>query len=241
MVDRPVALPDYLQDSPFEAAFLGGLVWRLTDHRHADDAVALARASGVRLMSCRTDTAADLAASGFRRVETLVTLSMPRAAWRPGSRPREGIAVRDAVAADCDACREIARTAFAENRYAVDPAISDRAAGAIKAQWIDNAIAGRADRVVVAELAGRLAGFNAVFLNSEAIVIDLIAVADGARGKGIGRLLIDAVLADYAGEAAMVRVGTQASNKASLAFYAQMGFVAEREQTTWHWGPGDQG
>jgi ribosomal protein S18 acetylase RimI-like enzyme len=97
-----------------------------------------------------------------------------------------------------------------------------------------NACAGRADAVLVAREGGRVVGFNACLLNGDRAVIDLIAVAETAQGRGCGRKLVDGALACYAGKATEMRVGTQSRNLASLALYRACGFAVVETAMTLH-------
>jgi ribosomal protein S18 acetylase RimI-like enzyme len=229
MPDSPT--PDFLKPSPFVAEYLGGPVYRLTDPAEAASAVRHAKEAGVVLVACRTNT--DLSDSGFRRIETLVTLETgtPPAAPIPAS-----CTVRNATAADIDACRGIAIAELRQNRFHADLEIDNQAADALRAAWIENAIRGRADRVLVACVGAEVAGVNARRRRDGATVIALIAVAGSAQGRGGGRALVAAIGQD--GSVSRIRVGTQATNTGSLDFYNSLGLQETNRQDTWHWTPG---
>jgi len=227
---------------PFEEALLGMLVWRVTVDGAArpDDVAALAvsvRVEGVGLAMCRLadgDPAIPLfMAAGFRVVEVLLTHQAPleAAAEVPAG-------IRVASEADIAACRAIAAASFRFDRFHADPAIDDSAADAQKAQWIENAVRGRADTVLVAETDGAVSGFNACHLRGETAVIDLIAVHPEAQGRGIGHTLVAGAFAHYAGRARVLQVGTQEDNRASRRLYERFGFAPVTRQVTLHWTPG---
>ncbi|MFP6757412.1 MAG: GNAT family N-acetyltransferase [Alphaproteobacteria bacterium] len=232
-------------DQPFETDQLGIKTARLdvlrcwTDAAVLDPLVAAAwddlKGSGVDLVSCRVsenDRAAldSLQGNGFRVVECLLTHGRPL-----DDAPR---ALPDGIerggASNAEACAEIARRAFAYDRFHADPRIPDAAADRLKGQWMRNACAGRADAVLVALEGGRVVGFNACLLAGDRAVIDLIAVAETAQGRGWGRKLVDGALACYAGKAAEMRVGTQSRNLASLALYRACGFAVVDTAMTLH-------
>lgn len=230
-------LPEYLHESAFEAPFLGGPVWRLTDPARAAEAVALAGVRGCRLISCRVPQGSGdaLAAAGFRHVETLVSMARPVR----GVTPPIPAGVRVARRRDGAACAAIARTAFVHDRFHADPEIPDTVAEAIKEQWIANDLAGRADCVLVAEEGWEIIGFNALMIDEAArcATIDLIAVSRGRQGAGAGRRLVEAALAVCSRRADRLSLGTQAGNMGSLAFYHALGFAETGRADTWHWTP----
>jgi len=230
---------------PFEEALLERPVWRVSIDGavQSEDVAALAvslRLDGIGLAMCRLpegDPAIPLlAAAGFRPVEALLTFEGPLSddAEMPAG-------VRAASEADVTDCRAIAATAFCFDRFHTDPAIDDGAADALKAQWIENDLRGRADAVLVAETDGALAGFNACLMSGETAVIDLIAVKPAAQARGIGRALVAGALAHYGGRARTLRVGTQETNHASRRLYEAFGLQVVARAVTLHWTPGPSG
>lgn len=227
--------------SAFESSFFGGPVWRYTpDGAFAPAECAAAAASeDVRLVSCRIPSESDRALvsaieqAGFRRIEELVTLRRPvepaPKALRDVAPAREG---------DGEACVAIAVAAFRQDRYHADPRIPDEVADAIKAAWVRNDIAGRADLSLVARTPDRsLAGFNLLVRDGDEAVIDLIAVSPATWKSGYGKALVAAGLQAYAGSVETMRVGTQASNTVSLALYQSLGFRIVDRQLTYHLVP----
>jgi ribosomal protein S18 acetylase RimI-like enzyme len=233
-----VTLP--VSESPFEAEFFGGPVWRFEFSPTGDPAevAAAARTAGARLVTCRipADDAAAverLEAAGFRQIERLVTFCRPIA-----PAPEVAREIGPARPEDRDACVEIALAALRQDRYHADPRIDHRVADAIKAAWVSNNLAGRADRALVARSpGGEVVGFNQLLKTGREAVIDLIAVAPAAQHQGYGKALVAAGLRAYAGEADTMRVGTQAVNRTSLALYRSAGFTLAHEQRTYHWMP----
>jgi ribosomal protein S18 acetylase RimI-like enzyme len=227
-------------DSAFEAEFFGGPVWRYDFTRASDPAeVAAAAASrGVRLVTCRIPAddpraVAGLEAAGFRLIERLVTFNR---AILPV--PDVGRSVKPATAQDRDACVAIALAALRQDRYHADPRIDHRIADAIKAAWVSNNLGGRADLSLVARNpAGEVVGFNQLLRTGREAVIDLIAVAPTAQHQGYGKAMVAAGLRAYASHADTMRVGTQGSNRASLALYHTVGFTVLQEQLTYHFVP----
>lgn len=185
-------------------------------------------------MSCRVgdEGPADtvLKAAGFRQVETLITFCrrVPDDAVMPDE-------IGPATDADAQACITIGRHAFRLDRFHSDPRLDDSDADELKARWVANSFAGRADAILVARQGGALLGFVLCRRTGPTALIDLIAVADRARGLGIGRRLVDGALAYYAGRVETMTVGTQDTNGPSIALYRAAGFSEARRARTYHW------
>jgi ribosomal protein S18 acetylase RimI-like enzyme len=144
------------------------------------------------------------------------------------------LAQRADADADADAVAAIAATAFRHDRFHADPLVPDAAADRFKEVWARNCVNGRADAVFVTEESGRINGFNACLLRGDTVAIDLIAVANGAQRRGLGRSLVDAALSYYFGKAARIIVGTQSANQPSLALYEAAGFRIKSSAFTLH-------
>lgn len=237
-----------LELQPFEAEFLGGPCFRLAFplamdaeavKREIVSVLAKARASGARLITARlpaarADAISVLERAGFGRVETLITFERPL-----DERERQDVepAVVFARREDIAGCIEIGRSAFQTDRFHADERIPKRAADALKARWVSNDLAGRADASFVALAEGLPVGFNLCLKRHSIAVIDLIAVAQAQRGRGLGAALVGASLAHYAKSARAMQVGTQANNAASIALYRRFGFAPVAEAVTLHWMP----
>ena len=165
---------------------------------------------------------------GFRLITTEVQLAhRSGGAVRPSSLGGSSrISVRSAQPADERSVCDIAATAFTEDRFHRDPKVGADAAKRIKRAWVENFFKGqRGDRMHLAEGSdGSVAGFAQLLDLPDATVIDLIAVAPSAQGKGMGRALTEAVLDDSLEGSREVRVGTQLTNTRSLQLYTQLGF-----------------
>ncbi|MFC1673822.1 GNAT family N-acetyltransferase [Pseudomonadota bacterium] len=173
---------------------------------------------------------ADLRGAGFTAIESLVTLHRALAGATPTP---DG--VRLVREADVESCLDIARTAFVHDRFHADPRVPDRSADLLKEVWVRNSLEGRADAVLVAQVEGAVAGFVTCMVTDAAAAIDLIAVAPGHQGQGIGKRLVRGALAHYAGDKALMRVGTQDTNDRSLALYESQDFTRAYAQMTFHW------
>lgn len=195
--------------------------------------------SGLWLVSCRIDVGRsaaeaihrDLLAVGFRHIETLVTLSRPTAGAVAGC--VEPLSMT--TVADIPACVRIARAAFKQSRFHLDPLVDDARACDLKAKWTRNSIEGRADASLVVRRNGPAIGFVFCLRGDPAATIDLIAVDPDNQREGIGRSLVAGVLDHYRDQVDRVTVGTQAENPASLSFYRDLGFTELSRARTYHW------
>ncbi|HET7568265.1 MAG TPA: GNAT family N-acetyltransferase [Gaiellaceae bacterium] len=174
-----------------------------------------------------------LAALGFAVVDTTLTLGrLPELGWA-------GSEVVHAEPAQREAVVEIARSSFRWSRFHLDPEVPDELANRIKADWIESYFAGtRGEHLLVALADGEPAGFLAVIAGEEEgrtlRTIDLIAVAEHARGRGLARALTAAFVAESAAVCDEVRVGTQAANVAATRLYESLGFSLVRAQYALH-------
>lgn len=221
-----------------------GLADALAEMEHAP-----ARFAHVRVQSDDDEAAGALTAAGFDHVETLVTWRLALVTACPNAaQPGNGQTGRDRTAAehslrearpeDLAACRRIAEDAFVYNRFSRDPHMNPDAARSLKGEWMMNNFGGRADTIIVVLVQGDVSGFIACLLQGHNAVIDLVAVAPEHQGAGLGRTLLDAAAAAYAGRAEGLHAGTQAANAPSMHMYQSAGFAPIGCQETFHlWSP----
>lgn len=135
-------------------------------------------------------------------------------------------------AEDREALLAIAETDYDVSRFHLDPQIPSATACRIKRDWLAACLDGeRGDHVLVASTEAGPAGFLAVLRTPTALVIDLIAVREEARGMGAGRALVAHLL--RASEHA-VEVGTQVANVGALRFYEALGFQTRETRYVLH-------
>lgn len=230
---------------PFESSHLGVACARIIDYSGTDARARLERTLAglqqekIALVTVRVaagEAVAPLREAGAVEMERLVTLERRL----PDCREHLPKGVRPAARHEAERCAEIGRRSFVFDRFHRDPRIASNRANALKGDWMRNACLGRADVVLVAEEEGHLVGANACLFKGDQAVIDLIGVVPEARGRGLGRRLVDGSIAHYSGRAARLRVGTQADNTASIALYRSAGFDAVDEQITFHLHLGQQ-
>jgi len=162
-----------------------------------------------------------LQALGFKLLDTNVQLAREAAPL-----PVEAGPARFAQAQDEAGIRAIAAEAFVYDRFHRDPAIGGVAASWIKADWAGNFFAGkRGDWMVTAGAPGKPEGFLQLLRGDDgAVVIDLVAVSSGSRGRGLAQAMIAFAAEACLGRATTMRVGTQLANLPSLALYQGLGF-----------------
>jgi ribosomal protein S18 acetylase RimI-like enzyme len=172
-----------------------------------------------KLPTAEIASVAGLGDIGFRLVDTSVTLE--RAVAMPAVPDAR---VRAATPEDRESVMAIARSSFRWSRFHLDPLIPSELADEIKAQWAGNFFTGlRGDHMLVAEAGGTVAGFLQLLRAPDgAVVIDLIAVKEAERGRGLGGAMIRN--AERLLPGGRMRVGTQVANAASLRFYESLGF-----------------
>lgn len=143
--------------------------------------------------------------------------------------------VREAREQDIAALIEIARVSHADSRFYSDPGFSDEACNRLYATWIENSCRGYAQSVLVAERNSQPAGYVTCHYAEEVGQIGLLAVADWARGCGIGRDLVAASLRAFTHYGARyATVVTQGRNIASQRLYQQSGFVTCSVELWYH-------
>ncbi len=92
---------------------------------------------------------------------------------------------------------------------------------------------------VVAELDGRVVGYAGLAVAGSDADVQTVAVSPDAQGRGLGRLLLDALVAEAARHGATsVLLEVRADNPAAIALYERTGFerIAVRRR---YYQPGD--
>jgi ribosomal protein S18 acetylase RimI-like enzyme len=185
-----------------------------------------------RVSPTRMDRIAFLEEEGFHLVDTTLTMEKPMTV----AEPREvGADVRFAAAGDADETAALAGRAFAFSRFHLDPAFSRETADRIKAEWARSFFSGRrGNAMVLAEVDHRVAGFLQLLYTRGTLVIDLIAVDERHRRKGIANAMIS-YAESQCGDFETIRVGTQVANTPSLRFYGKAGFLVSASNYVFHY------
>ncbi len=168
-----------------------------------------------------TDKLITLQKLGFYIVDTNVQLSLKHFIHNNINNT-----VRFAEPEDEKYIRNIAKNSFGFSRFHLDHQISQNTACKIKEEWAGNYFAGKRGKwMIVAEYKSIIVGFLQLLeKNNNTIVIDLIAVKDEHRGKGLAKNMITFAYLNCLKNLAKIEVGTQISNTSSLNLYTKLGF-----------------
>ncbi len=171
---------------------------------------------------------------GFKQIDTALTFASVI--------PMTGscLRVRYAVQDDKDAVCAVARGAFSNSRFHLDPRIDNNKADEIKAQWAENFFHGkRGDAMLVVENEqGQVTGFCQVLdLLENGVVIDLIGISPRATGQKMGSQLLSFLWKNgiSGNKPSKVLVGTQAANIGAVKFYENAGFRLIKAQNILHY------
>lgn len=108
------------------------------------------------------------------------------------------------------------------SRYHLDPEISTARAAALWEASITDHCQGFAQETAVATLGGRPAGMTTLHLDPETVRLHIVGVLAWARGQGVGRRLLEAVIARHGHQRALL-VEAHAENRAATALYGAVG------------------
>lgn len=231
-----------LERDPWLSAVLARFAWRVTMEPSGTPLAEL-RASGLqfataKLSAADTSSVNALESFGFRVVDTALSFDADAVvSVDPDSR------VRFARADDAHEVEAVAGAAFRFSRFHLDRAIPVDLAHRMKAEWAANWFRGtRGDGMIVAEDAGRVAGFLQLLWSRDGrLVIDLIGVAAGSRARGLARAMIGLAARQGTGDSRRpngLRVGTQAANVPSVRLYESLGFRLSDSQYVLHFHGG---
>lgn len=144
--------------------------------------------------------------------------------------------VRAATKHDLDALRAITAGAFRHTRFSRDPRLAPRA-DALYATWIERAVDGLADAVLVSVgPEDEPTGFVCCHVRDDGQgEIGLTAVREDQRGRGIGGQLVAAASAWLGGRGMrQAVVVTNAANLAAQRLYQRHGYFSDRIELWYH-------
>ena len=174
-------------------------------------------------------------AAGFRTVDLRLTFVRDVAPPAPAV-PPDGVIVREARSDDVAALRMIAREAHRDARFHVDATFGAERASALYEHWIATRCSDASGVVLVPDEAGTPIGYLTCERDATGDGRSgLVAVADHARGRGIGRAMLTRALLWFADAGiSRVRVVTQGRNFPAQRLYQTMGFRTESLETWLH-------
>ena len=130
---------------------------------------------------------------------------------------------------------ELARNNFLYSRFHLDNDIAPYIANKIKAEWARNYFTGlRGYKMVVVLVHDVIVGFLLLLKSGSSLIIDLIAVHNQHRRKGIARDMIAYVECHLSFFSSM-QVGTQLANVPSIRLYEKMGFRVYKSNYVFHY------
>jgi dTDP-4-amino-4,6-dideoxy-D-galactose acyltransferase len=184
-------------------------------------------------------------ANSFRFVDVRLVfgaaISAPAAlgARCDGSRADESIVVRRSRPEDVDALALMAADMYQDTRFYYDEGFPRQKCSELYQTWIRRSCEDYADAVLVAELESRPVGYITCHLERQGSPpsgnIGLVGVGDGARGRGVGSLLVDAAIDWFRAQGAeRATVVTQVRNLAAQRLYQRCGLLTESVQLWYH-------
>jgi len=224
---EPLLVPDYrgpltgdvLEEAAAFTAKILNVAWRQIDHITAP--VKASDAFGLIVLQ----------RGGFTMSDTIVVhgLDLSTLAGSPSL-----ASIREATDDDVDELEEIAAACFGSraynaNRFNCDPAFEPAAVESLYRQWISKSVRGvLADRILVQEVDGELAGFITVSIDLDHATanIPLNAVAPAHQGRGVYTALVKAALTELKEmDVSTVEIRTQLPNLAVHRTWQRLGSV----------------
>lgn len=183
----------------------------------------------------------DLVALGFFVADANLVLEKEIDPSRTPAKPGR---VRFAEPGDEVAVAAVARSAFSVSRFHMDDHFAPGVADAVKEAWARGYFTGTRGTEMVVGLDGRrVAGFVQLLRpEPDVLAIDLMAVAETARGRGLASDMI-AFAESWCGGAKVLRAGTQAANRDAIRTYEANGlrFIEASYVFHRHGSPGQAG
>lgn len=198
-------------------------------------------ALGAGLVSCRLahDRLAEsmlLEEHGFRFVEMIYAPELSLTDFEAGDK-LDLLSVRRASADDLPIVLEIARTAFNNERFKMDPRLDPCISDQRFQNWVASSMYHAAQELYVITDGARIVAFFVTEMLSDGTCYwHLNAVAPNAQGQGYGRRVWLSMVnqAAIAG-AQRVRTSIAARNHRVLNLYARLGFTFQPPAMTFHW------
>lgn len=235
--------------APWDEAVCGFPVMQITTMQVLDpnadtDMLLFERARdeiGAGLVSCRLPhdhlkESMLLEDHGFRFIEMLYVPGMDLTNFN-SDRDAGLLSVRRASEVDLPTLLEIARTAFNNERFKMDPRLDPGISDQRFQNWVASSLHHATQELyVISDGARIIAFFVTELLNDGTCYWHLNAVAPDAQGQGYGRRVWLSMLhqADRAG-AQRVRTSIAARNHRVLNLYARLGFTFLPPSMTFHW------
>lgn len=201
-----------------------------------------ARQNGIRLAYLLTEddqVSRAAVAAGGEMISERVTFAreLTTAAVQRESRPQEEVAVEKWTGTTpTPEFLQLAREAGRHSRFRVDSSVPDGVFERIYDAWITNSLNGKiADEVLVTRDGSSITGLVTVAEKAGRVDIGLLAVGEGARGRGLGRALVDAALSwGVRRKLGGAQVVTQRENVGACRLYESCGYRLEQSERVFH-------
>ncbi|HKD20131.1 MAG TPA: GNAT family N-acetyltransferase [Thermoanaerobaculia bacterium] len=231
--------PSAIERLDWDSAFFGFPIGRVRDERLTDESAercaAEARRAGLRcvyyLAPAGDPRSWDAAIhAGFDPIDVRVELERRRLAGTEERSLPEANAggsddCRPAEERDAPALLALAGDAFVESRFFRDSRFPAGKARDLFSAWIRRGIGDPIGFALIGSSGGQPAGFITGRVGPEAGRIELVCVSSALQGRGLGRKLVAAALAEFdRRRAARVTVVTQGANAAAQRLYQSAGF-----------------
>lgn len=168
--------------------------------------------------------------SGFILVDCLINLNLETSDIKTSKLPKE---IRESNSADLDALKTLTSRLFSTGRVLNDPFIPKKRAKQFYVRWIENAVLGKSADLVLVWDEREILGYITLQKKGQ---ISLVGVSAKARGRGIGKKLINASANRFSQwNVRNIIVETQADNIPALNFYQSAGFRIANSFLTLRW------
>ena len=190
----------------------------------------------IKLDSSNFSTLRNYENSGFKMIEENITLEKKGGELLRFqlSDQHQRYEIRWAQDEDRNFVEDVAQKSFFHDRFHQDPEIDNSLADEIKKQWAGNFFLGkRGNAMIVATANNRPVAFLLLLFVKKHSVIDLIAVSEEHRKKGLSKQMIGYALHNLSGMNRWL-VGTQSTNIPSVRLYGSLGFQTIGSQCVLH-------
>ena len=147
-----------------------------------------------------------------------------------------GLEVSEVGSDDMSSISRIAESAFAFERFHVDPFLNSRIANARYRRWVESITGKEAQRLLKATQDGHVIGFFLVEYISDLAYWHLTAIAPELKGRGLGVRVWKSMIKRNKDDG-MNRILTtiSARNIPVLNLYSKLNFRFQRPDITFHW------
>lgn len=236
------------QPLTWDSEFFGRSIARVKGHRLSEDRVReilkWCRTHQVECLYFLADTnhgeTTRLAlAYGFNLVDVRISLGckVERGLEIAREDHSQTAIVRSWQPEDVSILQAIARISYLDSRFFFDPFFPKSSCEGLYETWIQRSCHGCADEVLVAAIEGQPVGYVSCHVLDDRVSgrIGLLGVAEQARGRGVGRLLVGCSISWFHREGVeVVRVVTQGRNVVAQRLYQTSGFSTHSVRLWYH-------